>query len=917
MMNTKDNRITGRSILLGAFFSALFACVTIFLENRRTMQPTANQIPLFPYILLLIMVLLINPLLRLLRVFRKLTSVEMCVIFLMTMVSSGISTYGLAQQFLPLVGSLFNRHWNTEQTEWKRYVEPFMNENYFVSEPGIRQAASDYRQSLAQLQELHKSDDKNAIALQERLVEEKKAEHKILEERAFEKVDLFRRGLPKNLNSFPGFIPIIGEDDAATYFGRIQRLICGKRAVVPLRESLRLADARAGPEALDVDVATQIAGLVGRSADLLAPAANVEDIQEEIKGNEAQDAAHVASLMDIERGIAEKSAEKGKLTAKAAEGLQAEIDNATRRHGALSLEKANLSVVRERLLLRLNIIAKTRKTLDDLRALQADLGAAEKLSALETSKRLNAMLATFPEFDASLKRYFLGDLPWSHWVRPLSNWFVLIGLTYLILMTFNLLIFRQWAYNEKLIYPLAELPELMIGKGDEKRWIPAVYCNGFFLSGFLISGGILGWNLLCTCGLVQGLTPISLDNSWSPYISGTALNGIDGVATSAIFFTLIGVSFLIPKKISFSLWFFWILNMVQQLVIVWMGYGQNEFSFPAEFWVTMNFRTAEGGGALIVFASVVFFKCRKYLLCAFWPGAVAELDPVEQKELRFSSMLFLAASFGLILCLWQGMRVNLGYAIFGYLIMMIITTGLIRAVTEGGILGYKAYFGPFHIIRHLFGFDKAWTATHLMAPFMVYYCVFFLDIKTFIGPAMANAIKLRDDFRMARGRFYLIIFLCIVISAAAAIVAALMMAYASGADSMSSWFYTGLPRALFGRIASMSRTPLLATNMERGWFVGGGALMAALLFFRQYVFWLPHPIGLIMLINPVMKTFWFSIFLGWIAKTTVSRYGNKEVYSKFRAGFVGLIVGELFIVLLAMIVSIIVGRNLGIDLNRN
>ena len=916
-MNNKDNRITGRSILLGAIFAAAFACLTMFLDNRRTMQPTANQIPLFPYILLLVMVLLVNPLLRLLRVFRRLSAAEMLIIFIMTMVSSGMSTYGLAQQFLPLAGSLFNRHWNTEQTEWKRYVEPFLNENYFVSEPGIRQAAWEYRDALLRLQEMRGQAPGADLSEQERLVEEKKAAHEELERRAFEKVDLFRRGLPKNLNSFPGFIPIIGEDDAASYFGRIRRLVCGKRAVVPLREALRAASGRGAGVNLDDGAAALIAALAGRAADLLAPAANIEAIQDEVKGIEAQDAALVAAFVELERSIAENSEKKGKLRADEAEGLQSEIDRATSRHASIRAEQARLNVVRERILARLGIVSKTRETLDGLRAIQADLGSAARPPAADVSARLSAALAAFPEFDASLRRYFIGDLPWSHWARPLLNWMVLIVLTYIILMTFNILIFRQWAYNEKLIYPLAQLPELLTDSGDDKHWIPEVYRTGFFWCGFLVSGGILGWNLLCKSGLVQGLTQISLDNAWDPYINGTALSGIVGAAKSAIFFTLVGVSFLIPKKISFSLWFFTLFAMLQQLVVVWLGYGQNEYSFPAEFWITMNFRTAEGGGALMVFASVVFFKCRKYLLCALWPGSVADLDVAEQKELRFSSVLFMAASLGLVLCLWRGMRVNLGYAIFGYIIMMIITTGLVRAVTEGGILGYKAYFGPFHIIRHLFGFDKAWTATHLMAPFLVYYSVFFLDIKTFIGPAMANSIKIRDDYRMDRGRFYLVIFLCMAIAAAAAILSAIMMAYSSGADAMSTWFYTGLPRALFERIASMSRTPPLATDMERGWFIGGGALMAALLYFRQFVFWLPHPIGLIMLINPVMKTFWFSIFLGWIAKAAVSRYGNKDVYSKFRSGFVGLIVGELFIVLLAMIVSIVVGRNLGIDLNRN
>jgi len=93
--------------------------------------------------------------------------------------------------------------------------------------------------------------------------------------------------------------------------------------------------------------------------------------------------------------------------------------------------------------------------------------------------------------------------------------------------------------------------------------------------------------------------------------------------------------------------------------------------------------------------------------------------------------------------------------------------------------------------------------------------------------------------------------------------------------------------------------------------------MAALLYGRRLIFWLPHPIGMIMLVNPIMSTFWFSIFLGWMAKTLVTRYGNKETYGKLRCMFIGLIFGELVIVVAAMIVSAYLQKPMYIDLNRN
>jgi hypothetical protein len=54
-----------------------------------------------------------------------------------------------------------------------------------------------------------------------------------------------------------------------------------------------------------------------------------------------------------------------------------------------------------------------------------------------------------------------------------------------------------------------------------------------------------------------------------------------------------------------------------------------------------------------------------------------------------------------------------------------------------------------------------------------------------------------------------------------------------------------------------------------------------------------------------------------LAKVLVTRYGNKDTYRIVRGLFVGLIVGELMIILAALIGSLVTGNNVPIDLNRN
>ncbi|NLF94684.1 MAG: hypothetical protein GX564_12430 [Oligosphaeraceae bacterium] len=918
--------ITIRATILGVFFSGLFAALTVYLENFRAMCPTANQIPLFPYVLLLLVVMLLNPLLRLLRCVRPLATAELMLVFVMCTVSAGISTFGLTSHLLPVAGSLFNRHWNTHQSQWNLYVEPFVNEQFFVAEPGIREQARRYAEAYAELTRrrqalqaagkagLPEAQDGllQSCREQETLMQAEQKKLRELEELAFAKVDLFRRGLPAGQRAIPGVLPTAA-DTAGSYLRRLQRLRLGLKAGRELRAAQALLHTDGyfgGGESWPPEFAAHLQ----RAAALLQSADQGEVLQE-----------HAGSLRTLQSSLFAAVSASQERTRELSD-LPPNVPLGQRREISAELSALNRKVLSLQKDLQANSVLQDicsreielSRLVSAARAEVLALLACRPLpAAAAADQTLGGILAQFSRFDASLRRYFMGEVPWGHWVRPLFNWGLLIVCSYLVLMSFNVLIFRQWHNHEKLIFPLAELPELIADTGSQPgRVFPLLMSNSLFWVGVLLSAGVMGWNLLCNSESVPGLTALDLVKSWNPFVANGMFKGLVGAGRSSIFFTLIGLSFLIPKKVSFSLWFFQVLYFILLLLLVAFGFGQNASSFPSEWWFTQSFRYALGSGALLVFSSLVLWKCRQMLFCAFRPLPEGVTDPAERQELRLSSAVFWGSSAALVLLLWLHFKVNFYYALFGFAVIMVISIGLIRSVAEGGVPGFQAHCSPFHFIRNIFGMDKSFTAPHLYAPLILYYAILYLDIKALIAPAMANGLKIREDFRMPRLRYHLCIWLAILAAAAVAIAVALIFAYHSGADTMSGWFYTTFPKTNFDKITSVARVPLERNPGITLWLLAGMLVMGALLYFRQTQFWLPHPIGMIMLINPLMFGYWFSMLLGWIAKALVTRYGNKDTYLKTRGFFLGLIVGELLIVALAGVLSLVLQKNLGIDLNR-
>jgi hypothetical protein len=54
-----------------------------------------------------------------------------------------------------------------------------------------------------------------------------------------------------------------------------------------------------------------------------------------------------------------------------------------------------------------------------------------------------------------------------------------------------------------------------------------------------------------------------------------------------------------------------------------------------------------------------------------------------------------------------------------------------------------------------------------------------------------------------------------------------------------------------------------------------------------------------------MQVLWFSIFVGWLVKVLLVRFGGGEVFRRARPLFIGLILGEAFAAAFWLVVSLV------------
>ena len=225
-------------------------------------------------------------------------------------------------------------------------------------------------------------------------------------------------------------------------------------------------------------------------------------------------------------------------------------------------------------------------------------------------------------------------------------------------------------------------------------------------------------------------------------------------------------------------------------------------------------------------------------------------------------------------------------------IAFVIFIAITRIVVEGGMAACRAPLIAPNFMLYAVG-TPALGAQGVTT--LGYTYGWSSDIRTFLMASIANGLKLLDDERF-QGRKRPV-FGCIVAALIVSLIVSfglmLRLVYEVGGVNIHSWFCLGANLLPFDLVSTVTNRPI---DVTWGMWMNtgiGASLMGMLTLLRHKFLWWPlHPLGLTVAGSRVMDWTWFSIFLAWLVKIIVLRYGGPKMFRALRPFFLGMVLGQ-------------------------
>jgi hypothetical protein len=492
-----------------------------------------------------------------------------------------------------------------------------------------------------------------------------------------------------------------------------------------------------------------------------------------------------------------------------------------------------------------------------------------------------------PGPDGQAMRYFYEGLPsgepvpFGAWAGPLCWWLSLLMAIYLLCFCMVVVLRRQWVENERLIFPVTEVPRLLVEESPGSS-LPSLLRSQVFWIGCSLPIGTILFNAISY--FQPGFPQIPVHHE-----TNLQLLGGTQPLVLVLYFPVLGFMYLVGTGISFSLWVFYLLTLAESGLISWAGFT---VSRPDEFvweWQTLSWQAYGAFFSMVLWG---LWAGRRHLStvgrhvfrrCDELP------DSEEMMSYTWATRSGLVSLLYILVWMWRsGMDLHVAGLYLGALVVMFI--GFTRLVIQAGL----HYLTPPMTAQ---AFTLAVTGTAVaphtsVALALSYSC--FGDVESLFMPSVAHAAKLADLCPSRRG-LAIAIGVAVVVGFAVSTYFILYLCYEYGAGNLRSWFFQSGAGA--GGRAFDSAVRQLRDSWGPDWgkltYFGFGGLIYSLLSFLQYRFyWWPlPPVGLTVATTWMVRRTVLSIFIAWIVKTTVLRLGGIRLYRQLRPFFIGLVVG--------------------------
>lgn len=469
---------------------------------------------------------------------------------------------------------------------------------------------------------------------------------------------------------------------------------------------------------------------------------------------------------------------------------------------------------------------------------------------------------------------------------PVLTWSAFMLLLVTALGALASLVARPWIERERLTFPLTILPLEMTRPDAGAFWR-----NRSVWAGIALAAWIECHNSIAYLYPSIPTLPVKV-HEW-PAPATRPWSGLGSLWTSFYPFQ-VGLGFLLPLDVSFSIPFFFFLGRLQDVLATALGFrsgGGYSLHLPP-------YHQAQNTGAVLVLAAVLAWRIRGDLVGGWRDG-----------RHRRATVTIAACLAGLIwLTANAGIPTPIVVAWFALYLAVALVMG--RLVAESGIPSAMAPLPPQEILYSWFG-STVLNRRQLVA----FGWLRNLDERFFDTPLMhqLGGVRLQHELSEDWRPMRLALSVAAVIGVTGGMWALLHLYFQHGlaTAAVRPW-----PTRTVGQQPFVFLQGLLDAPREPGgkWLLpqaAGALAMAALLACRaRYAGFPLHPLGYAVSGNWALMEQWCPFVVAYLLKAVVLRLGGVRLYRRWVPFFLGLILADLVVPVLWAIAGVASGRQM-------
>lgn len=471
------------------------------------------------------------------------------------------------------------------------------------------------------------------------------------------------------------------------------------------------------------------------------------------------------------------------------------------------------------------------------------------------------------------------EIPWGVWLVPLFWWLSLFAVTYVVCVSIVVLMRKQWTAHERLAFPLMQIPLELAGglKAARPFWKTTAFWWGAIPPFIVVCFDIVSF-------FQQGWPRIP--NSFGHLSFGRGFPAIN----LHFWYPLVGFAYFVNLDVLASVWFFHIFASVETGIMNRVGFSSGTPDIYASASHAVGW---QGFGAMTFLVLGGAWMARRHLRRTA-EHAVTQRNELQAADERDELVPYRTAWIGLILgtvylgaWLWHS-GMSAGTVVAFLFATYIIYIGLTRIVIQAGLVFVRAPMTAQSFTTSIIG-PANMSHASLSA---VAFSFGWVHTVFFFMPAMAHAAKLLVDLRLNRKHVLAAVVLALVIATAVSVYVTLLWGYRQGGDTFYGYAFSGGKFNHYNSIVSQMRYP---DGVDWSAVVQFGIGAAVMWLFTLLMYRIPgwpiHPIGLTIGYTHPTAMIAFSVFIAWVAKGLILRFGGRPLYNRGKPLFLGLILG--------------------------